>query len=735
MGGNKRKSVDADGGKKQTTLASAFKKITKAINLIDDEESNKKPKLHAASGSRGVKNENVITIDLTGPSSSKAAPTSSRASGQGSIAVGLDNDDEVRFVYPEDSPTAVDRKLKKMASTSQPQSRTAASKATASVTHISDSFQKAPSKTHVSLTTLGNMGSAAGSEEASSPQLSEEQEHVLNLVREGKSVFFTGNAGTGKTYLLTRIIADLRQRYGSDFSKKVALCAPTGIAATHIQGTTLNAALGVGAPQQYKDFGAMYKKDTRIRIRGWDVLVIDEASMLSGEFLNKVEEMMREIRGNGKPAGGLQLIFCGDFFQLPPVSSKWQPGMSSDNFLNWGYAFQAPAWKRLGLHHMLLTKVFRQKDGDFVTLLDDIRYGRNVAAALEKLQRLCCRPLVLQDGIKPTQLYSRNKDVDDVNSSELAKLPGQPVAYSSLDDVDLDPTQVTQLSAPEQQAVLNRLRNNEFFRDCLATRDVKIKVGAQVMLLKNLDLEGGPNNSRQLVNGSRGVVTAFACKAQARAKLEQQIKALGGDSKNALRADPKISAKVAALHKQIDVLNRWGGSEVPVVRFLNGVETEVIPSLFSSSVPDMGECKRVQVPLKLAWALTIHKCQGLSLDLVQVSLRRMFAEGQAYVALSRARSLEGLQILDMDPHCVRTDPAVLSFYQALRDGTMDDFEDPAWERHFAMRKGGAGMQGAAGAPISSSSQFNSRSSQGAGPGPYSQRNVSAFDPQAGAPGR
>ncbi|KAG2430611.1 hypothetical protein HXX76_010129 [Chlamydomonas incerta] len=139
----------------------------------------------------------------------------------------------------------------------------------------------------------------------------------------------------------------------------------------------------------------------------------------------------------------------------------------------------------------------------------------------------------------------------------------------------------------------------------------------------------------------------------------------------------RISAKIAELE-------RWRGRYVPVVRFANGVTTEVLPLTFSSRMPRWGECNRLQVPLKLAWALTIHKCQGMSLDRVQVSLANIFATGQAYVALSRARSLEGLELLDCNDDCVRVDPAVVSFYRALQEGrpqAHEEEQDSAW-RHF-----------------------------------------------------
>ncbi|KAF5843371.1 PIF1-like helicase-domain-containing protein [Dunaliella salina] len=602
------------------------------------------------------------------------------------------------------------------------------SRAMESISRVGDSFT-AGDRSHVSQTQWGTgLGSTSGRQqqqyphqhqhqhqqrqplgssssrqmqlqgEASSPDLSDEQEHVVDLVREGRNVFFTGNAGTGKTFLLSRILTELQLRFGEEYSRRVAICAPTGIAATHIQGTTLNSALGIGVPNTHKDFGTMHKQDTRMKIQAYQVLVIDEASMLSAEMFEKVEEKIRDIRNSKLPAGGLQLIVCGDFFQLPPVSKPWDRSMPPDAFMNWGWAFQAPAWRSCNFEHVLLTKVFRQKDETFVRLLDDIRYGRNTRASIEALIAKCKRPLAVTNGIKPTKLFGRNADVDKVNKDELDNLAGHVSSFQAEDEVEVDRV-VTGNAIPLAQ---QRLQRHEFFRDCLAIPQVQVKVGAQVMLLKNVDLEGDING-RQLVNGSRGVVTALVPKATVLRRLEQERRTaqaalpdrggmLGGGMGGGLAGFAAAAAngtvvppgpggppngaddvgeagmKVGNLSRSIESLRRWNGTVLPKVLFLNGAEVEILPSTFSASLPNVGTVKRQQIPLKLAWAITIHKSQGLGLDLLQVSLRSMFQAGQAYVALSRARSLEGLEVLDFDWNCIKTDPLVTQFYEAMSKG-------------------------------------------------------------------
>ena len=452
----------------------------------------------------------------------------------------------------------------------------------------------------------------------------------------GRSVFFTGSAGTGKTFLLNSILKALKNKYGSQFNELVAVTAMTGIAATHIEGTTLNSALGMGAPSKYKDFRSMHRKDARERTRAWKVLVVDECSMMSAEMFEMIEHMLREVRRNGRPGGGLQLIVCGDFFQLPPVCKynvKLKPAV--DVFTNFGYAFQAPAWRNCFKQddHITLTRIFRQSEECFATTLNRIRTGDRAEEAMAELVRECSRPVTCAEGIKPTQVFPRNADVDRINFAELAALPGTAVTSNGKDDVV-----VGVMNQDSQTDATTRLKKSDFFRDCMAGAQVALKEGAQVMLLKNLDPQSG------LVNGSRGVVVRFVHKLDALYSL-------------------RSSLTPAQLSDASQAAAKWAGDLVPVVRFVSGREVEILPAVFRHEVNGVGECRRLQLPLKLAWTITIHKSQGLTLDAVQVSLSGIFAPGQAYVALSRARSKEGLEIVGWDGKVVKVDAAVSAFYE------------------------------------------------------------------------
>jgi len=489
------------------------------------------------------------------------------------------------------------------------------------------------------------------------------QRQVLDLVRQGHNVFFTGNAGTGKTYLMERLVDDLRRRYGGDkdFRKAVAVTATTGVAATHIGGQTLNSALGFGAVSRVRDFETMTTASSRRRLKELRVLLIDECSMLSGEMLDEIEAKLREAREDPRPAGGLQIVLSGDFFQLPPVSRRPKDNETDREtgsvlpgvFLNRGFAFGSRAWERCAFRSVVLTHVHRQKDPTLVEALDIIRRGsdddgRKARNALRRIVRACGRPLSRDDGIVPTMIFARNKDVDDTNEQEMRRLVSggaKRVMMEGDDDVapiDVIPDKGESLTRARQKTA-DKLWGADFFRDCLVWRKYELCVGAQVMLLRNLDtLEGR-------VNGSRGVVVSFV---------------RAGDV-----ISPSASAPAMSVCGYVDdeAARRWGVDRpLPVVRFADdGRELVIPPARITYDLYGTGTCSRVQVPLKAAWAITVHKSQGMTLDAVAVSLCDMFAVGQAYVALSRARSVEGLQILDWDLECLRTDAEVVAFYRSI----------------------------------------------------------------------
>ncbi|XP_003418406.4 ATP-dependent DNA helicase PIF1 isoform X5 [Loxodonta africana] len=422
------------------------------------------------------------------------------------------------------------------------------------------------------------------------PRLSEEQAAVLRVVLKGQSIFFTGSAGTGKSYLLKRILGSLPPM-------GTVATASTGVAACHIGGTTLHAFAGIGSGKAPLAQCVALAQRPGVR-QGWlncQRLVIDEISMVEADLFDKLEAVARAVRQQDEPFGGIQLIICGDFLQLPPVTKGSQPPQ---------FCFQAKSWRKCIPVILELTEVWRQADQAFISLLQAVRLGRCSDEVTRQLRATAAHK-VGRDGIVATRLCTHQDEVALTNERWLQELPGEVHSFEAMD------------SDPEQARTLDA--------QCPASRVLQLKLGAQVMLVKNLAV------SRGLVNGARGVVVGFEAE----------------------------------------------GRGLPQVRFLCGI-TEVIRADRWTVQATGGQLlSRQQLPLQLAWAISIHKSQGMSLDCVEISLGRVFASGQAYVALSRARSLQGLRVLDFDPMVVCCDPRVLRFYATLRRDSGPSLESPS----------------------------------------------------------
>ncbi|XP_029106285.1 ATP-dependent DNA helicase PIF1 [Scleropages formosus] len=423
-------------------------------------------------------------------------------------------------------------------------------------------------------------------------KLSKEQAQILDAVLSGKNIFFTGSAGTGKSYMLKRIVGSLPP-------KSTYATASTGVAACHIGGTTLHNFAGIGSGSAPLEQCLELARRPGV-LQHWTScrhLVIDEISMVEAQFFDKLEAIARSIRRSSEPFGGMQLIVCGDFLQLPPVTrGKGKPS----------FCFQARSWRKCIQLNMELTEVRRQTDKSFISLLQEIRLGRVTEEVTSELMKTAYN-CIERDGILATRLCTHKDDVELTNENKLQQLPG---VIHTFEAVDSDPQLVKTIDAQSPVAQV-----------------LQLKVGAQVMLTKNLDVQRG------LVNGARGVVVSF---------------------------EP-------------------GNKGLPCVRFLCGVTAVMKPERWVFKANGGLYLSRQQLPLKLAWAISIHKSQGMTLDCVEISLARVFECGQAYVALSRAMSPEGLRVMDFDPHVVRADPDVLLFYKRLRkerllrQGSMDEF--------------------------------------------------------------
>jgi ATP-dependent DNA helicase PIF1 len=490
-----------------------------------------------------------------------------------------------------------------------------------------------------------------------STQLDPKQKEILELCLTGRNVFFSGIGGTGKTFLLQQIAEGMRRKLGAS---KVAVAASTGVAAVICQGQTLHSLAGCGVPSVVSDFEKCWgQKSMWLELA---VLIMDEVSMLEPAYLDWLDAAVRSIRKTpNKAFGGIQLLFCGDFGQLPgickgvslastcPIKFKFSEDripVHVDQFQS--YAFQTVCWRDAAFVCRELTTVFRQSEVAMVSALTKIRRGQLDDEVRGFVAACTSRELPPDDEIKPTVLYARNKDVSAENETNLHALPGDAVVFNAADAV------YPRKGAPAWAR--DKLLRDAFFRSALVPERVVLKVGAQVMLTKNAPEEG-------LVNGSRGVVKHFIGKEESVENLTARIRLSSPDSPARLVLDAQLEA----------IRNGPAAATYPVVLFCNGRQLLCGPTDFRHRIYMTGDCRRVQVPLKLAWALTVHKCQGDTLDKVRVDLNGCFAPGQCYVALSRAKSTAGLQITGFTDDAVRTHPLAIAFHDALTAGTVDAF--------------------------------------------------------------
>lgn len=445
--------------------------------------------------------------------------------------------------------------------------------------------------------------------------LNTEQKQAVFLAQSGKSFFFFGEAGTGKSTTLSFIVQELAHA-----NLEVAITASTGVAACQINGVTLHSFAGIGLGRG--DDERLYKmlsnnKTARQKWMLLNTLIIDEISMLDPEYLDTLERLVSRLRGR-VPFGGIQLIFIGDFSQLPPVRR------SDDEGSRMVYSFQSRTWAKCIRDYVLLKTIHRQRDPQFMQILRNMRTGNLQPHDAQIIKDTYYNQLQNAYGIKPTQLYSMNHNVETMNQIELDRIPGEAQLLLAVDTGDAD--------------TLKMLKKYSRY-----TESLPLKVGAQVMLLQNLDV------SRGLCNGSRGVVVGFR--------------------------RSEMGAVVAVS-----------------VRFANGVLEHIYRHtdvrLNHNKRDHNGQPKsamRSQFPLKLAWAITIHKSQGMTCDFLEVNLIGCFEFGQVYTALSRATSLKTTRVIGFEPSLVRCAPEVLEFERFVREQAAKNGDTPP-ERPVEKRK-------------------------------------------------
>ena len=388
------------------------------------------------------------------------------------------------------------------------------------------------------------------------------QAQALKILTSGENVFLTGSAGTGKTFLLNEFIKYLRKE-----KIKVGITASTGIASTHLNGSTIHSWSGIGISKDFNSLSIkrlLKKKNPKLKeIKETKVLIIDEISMLDATRLDLIDRVCKEIKDPFLPFGGIQVVFCGDFFQLPPIDDNNEERSQ--------FAYNALSWDKAKLKICYLEKQFRQNDKNFSKILNNIRGNKADENTIDKLKERLNKNIYGCD--KVTRIYSHNKNVDAINEFELSKIKKKEVTYN--------------MSFRGPEKLVNSLKKN-----CLAPEALKLKEGAIVMFLKNNPKEG-------YVNGTMGMVVGFE--------------------------------------------EKW-----PIVKTVKGKHIAVSTAKWNIEKDEEVLASVEQIPLKLAWAITIHKSQGMSLDVAEIDLSNSFEYGMGYVALSRVKTLDGIKLLGIN---------------------------------------------------------------------------------------
>ena len=449
------------------------------------------------------------------------------------------------------------------------------------------------------------------------------QSSALDILKTGQNVFLTGSAGSGKTYTLNQYINYLRAR-----RVPVAVTASTGIAATHMNGTTIHSWSGIGIKDELSDrdlTNLSRKQFLADRLKDTAVLIIDEISMLHAKQLNLVNQVLKHVRKNDAAFGGIQVVVAGDFFQLPPIGSKGESNREK-------FAFMSEAWLDAKFHICYLSEQHRQVSEaangglDLDDILNQIRRQEVTFEAIAALEATYDQDV----DIKRTRLYTHNLNVNKINDKELAALEGETMRFEA--------------TATGDSKLVETLKKTVRTQD-----DLVLKVGAKVMFIKN-------NSELGVSNGTMGELIGFAAVKIDDSK-DTSDDLIEDTAQDAIAKNTKNKAKKDKESKEKPKDKKPTTQKMPVVRLNSGREVIAEPEewIIEDETGDV-LASYLQVPLCLAWAITIHKSQGMTLEAAEIDLSRTFELGQGYVALSRLKSLAGLQLLGMNDMSLQLDP-------------------------------------------------------------------------------
>lgn len=424
-------------------------------------------------------------------------------------------------------------------------------------------------------------------------KISPEFESTITLLESNTPcVFVTGEAGTGKSTLLKYFVANTK--------KRVVVVAPTGVAALNIGGQTIHSFFRFPPGPINQIEKTPYKGEM---FRAIDTLIIDEISMVRADLLDAIDQCLRiNLDCPDKPFGGLQMVFFGDLFQLPPVVREHEEGAFFSQYYKSPYFFDAHVFDNLDINIIKLKTIYRQSDPLFMDALQHIRVNRIRAEHLEVLNRRV--NISFNAGAEEgyIMLTTTNKRADVKNQNELQKLPFPEMVCQAMVYGDF---------AEKQYPTDYRLR---------------LRRGAQVMFLNN-DIE------KRWVNGTQGIVEDLR--------------------------DDCIVVRIPTISGQPDLICEVGRYTWNVVRYQINHQNRTLESEIIGSF--------TQFPLRLAWAITIHKCQGKTLNRAIIDFSGgTFAHGQAYVAISRCSSLDGMVLRKpISPTDIVVDPRVFNFINKL----------------------------------------------------------------------
>jgi len=431
------------------------------------------------------------------------------------------------------------------------------------------------------------------------------QQEAFNNYRLGLNIFITGQGGCGKSYFIKQVYEDATRR-----NKNIKVTSLTGCSAILLDcnATTIHRWSGIGLAKGEMDtiYRNILKMKKTKNYHETDILVIDEVSMLNEKIFDLLNYLCKKIRKNNKPFGGIQVIFCGDFFQLPPVC------MNKDNTKEKNFCFQSDYWKQTFDKYFIFNVNFRQnEDQKYFSILQEIREGNLSFDSVEELVKCSKKKLDKNDLIKPTILFPIKKYVDKVNQEKLENLNHKKYLYQP--EIYYKDIPIHNMKQIENKTIANEIENN--IKNNIFEEKLELCIGCQVMCIYNLDQE---NN---LVNGSQGIIVDF--------KL---------------------------------IKNK----HYPVVQFEN--ITEPITIMEHTWYLDANKHYSIkQIPLVLSWAITIHKSQGLSIEKAMIDIgSSIFEYGQTYVALSRVKSLDGLYLIKLDTKKIKAHPEVVKFYRSIQ---------------------------------------------------------------------